>query len=123
VAASFIVELPAVFGQVSKGSAEPVHPLPAVKTYKDWNAHDGIQGTKKWVDNALEMKIRGLHSSLLGSFGENPRAFSLATACLQASGIFPSQMSYFIDAFYSELIKSSGASAEEEAWLLTVSLI
>ncbi len=54
--ASFKNTFPTVFGQVKtegSGAAAPRFHLPAVRSFKDWNAHDGESGIKKFILDGL----------------------------------------------------------------------
>jgi len=54
--ASFCLVLPMDFGRTKEG-APPVsvkHLLPAAKSFKDWNNHDGVSGVKGYITSAME---------------------------------------------------------------------
>ena len=117
--ASFRLVLPTVFGRTKEG-APPVsvkHLLPAVKSFKDWNNHDGVSGVKGCIMSAME----GLKYQFRKDINQHFDSESQSKAGLMApemhnlSQNFVMEMSSWMDSFYQELVTTLEAT-EEEAW-------
>jgi hypothetical protein len=125
--ASFKITFPTVFGQVKgegSGSAQSRYHLPAVRSFKDWNAHDGESGTKKFILDGLYDLKRQFLSDVGSIFNEDKfyDAWIMATDMHSKSDQFITEMCGWMDAFYFELRETSEAT-EEEAWELVSSCV
>ena len=112
--ASFRTTLPHVFGYVKDGT-NTKFPLPALKSYQDWNSHDQDSGVKNYIIRGMaDLSIQipqDIANELVGDQWTDARM--LANSMHSASQEFIARLSGFFDEMYNELLYSSGATADE----------
>jgi hypothetical protein len=68
--ASFCVALPTVFGWVKDGDhVSTWNYLPAMKSFREWNTHDGVSGIKSYINTGIEDLSYQLHQDIGHNFG------------------------------------------------------
>ncbi len=121
---SFKITYPTVFGYVKEGTSNAKHHLPAVKSFKEWNAFDAESGVKSFILNGMEdLKVQ-LYQDISSFFDTDQHydARVLAHDMHSKSQIFVAEMCNWMDMFYQELLTTSEAT-EEEAWELVAACI
>jgi hypothetical protein len=116
--ATFRLVLPSVFGRVKEGTpASAKHHLPAVKSFKEWNAYDGVSGVKSYINTGMEDLKYQLRQDIDQNFdlAQHSQARLLAMEMHELSQNFVMEMGSWMDSFFQELVTTSEAS-EEEAW-------
>jgi hypothetical protein len=108
---------------VKEGTTNVKHNLPAVKSFKDWNAFDAESGVKSFILNGMEDLKLQLYQDINTFFGDQfYEARVLANDMHSKSQMFVAEMANWMDVFYQELLTTSEAS-EEEAWELVSACI
>jgi hypothetical protein len=116
--ASFQITLPSVFGYVKEGGSTK-YPLPAVKTYQEWNPTDGTSGVRGYIVAGLADLNLQVRQEIEDTFDAgNFKAKALARDMHDFSQSFLAQMMNFGEEFYHELINHSESKPDEAYELL-----
>jgi len=84
--ASFSLMLPTVFGKLKEGdSLTSKHPLPAIKSFKEWNTFDGVSGVKGYITLGMDDLKYQLRQDIEQAFGTDGliKARILALKCMR----------------------------------------
>jgi hypothetical protein len=120
--ASFLIDIPTVFGKVTADSTSPQFPLPSVKDAKRWDGEDGVNGVSLTIQNALSAKHSTLTDAIDNAFLGHLATQRLAHGLLTDSFGFYNRMAEFMGAFNRELSTRDGV-LPSEAWMLVATII
>jgi len=113
--ASFRTTLPHVFGHTKDTGVGTKHPLPALKTFSDWDPYNQEGGVKNYITSGMEDLRLQIPTDIANELpgDEYAVARNLAMDMHSQSQVFVFQLSGFINMFYNEMSANPGTTAEE----------
>ena len=116
VVTSFSLDLPEAFGSLpTSGVARDTRVLPALPSYKEWDAGDGYNGLRITLADRTKDFVSSMGTYYRGSLtGE---ALTIANEMLSRSKTFIADLSTWINTTYQDTLART-MSSEKEAWAL-----